>query len=412
MEKENQTIEQLTLGLLEELQLKCYGKETLNNYQRILKNLALYMDLNEISTYSSEIGKAFVEDYNSNHEISVSFQKMIITVIRRLNDYRNGRVYSLQRKKSSVKLPEKHSVLLKNYLSFCKQGGNRVGTIKGKGKFCGDFLIFLMALGCNDIRDINSTQIYKACLMFHNKDAWAVIRMFLKYLYKEKVTEYDYSTIVPHYTRPFLVPTTYSEDEILRFEKAIDRSSKIGIRNYAMLLLATRLGMRSGDIAGLTFDEINFEGNSIHIVQEKTLQLQELPLLPEIKDAIVNYIENARPTVKDECRIFLRQNAPYQGITTSAIRFAATQYFRKAGIDISNKKHGLHTFRSSLASSMVNDQVPYDVVRKVLGHTDPNAIKHYAKVDIERLREYAIAVPTPSGVFEAFLNGGRSYAGL
>lgn len=236
--------------------------------------------------------------------------------------------------------------------------------------------------------------------------------MFLKYLYKESIVEYDYSTIVPHYTRPFIIPTTYSEDEILKVENAIDRSSKIGISDYTMLLPATRLGMRSGDIAGLTFDEIDFEGNSIHLVQEKTLQMLELPLLPEIKDAIMNYIENARPTVNDEYPIFLRQNAPYQGITTSAIRFATTKYFRKAGIDISDKKHGLHTFRSSLASSMVNDQVPYDVVRKVLGHTDPNAIKHYAKVDIERLREYAIAVPAPSGVFEAFLKGGRSYAGL
>ena len=412
MEKENQSVEQLTHGLLEELQLKCYGKETLNNYRRILKNLALYTQLNEISTYSSEIGKAFVEDYISTHEISVSFQKTISTVIGRLSDYCDGREYSPQRKKSSVKLPENHAVLLEDYLSFCKQDGNRPGTIKGKRKFCGDFLIFLMTLGCNDIRYINSTQICKACLMFHNKDAWAVIRMFLKYLYKENVIEYDYATIVPHYTRPFMVPATYSEDEILRFENAIDRSSKIGIRNYAMLLLATRLGMRSGDIAGLTFDEIDFVGNSIHIVQEKTLQPQELPLLPEIKEAIMNYMEKARPTVNDECRIFLRQNAPYQGITTSAIRFATTRYFRKAGIDISDKKHGLHTFRSSLASSMVNDQVPYDVVRKVLGHTDPNAIKHYAKVDIERLREYAIAVPAPSGVFEAFLNGGRSYAGL
>lgn len=285
MEKENQSVEQLTHGLLEELQLKCYGKETLNNYRRILKNLALYMQMNEISTYSSEIGKVFVEDYISTHEISVSFQKMISTVIGRLSDYCVGREYLPQRKKSPVKLPENHAVLLEDYLSFCKQDGNRARTIKRKRKYCGDFLIYLISLGCNDIKDINSTRICKACLMFHNKDAWAVIRLFLNYLYKENVIEYDFSTIVPHYSRPFIVPATYSEDEILRFEHAIDRSSKIGIRDYAMLLLATRLGMRSGDIVGLTIDEIDFEGNSIHIVQEKTLQPQELPLLPEIKDA-------------------------------------------------------------------------------------------------------------------------------
>lgn len=412
MVKRNQPIEVLTHGLLEQLELKLYGKDTLNNYRRILKNLALYMQRNEITTYSSEIGNAFIKDYTSTHKISVSFQKTMSTVIGRISDYNDGRKYSPQRKKSSVKLPENYTVLLKDYLSFCEQNGNRAGTIKGKRKFCWDFLNFLLALGCNDIRDINSTQICKACLKFHNKDAWAVTRMFLKYLYIKNLVEYDYSTIVPRYTKAFVIPTTYLGNEILRFETAIDRSSKIGIRDYAMLLLATRLGMRSGDIARLTFDEIDFERNSIHLVQEKTLQPLELPLLPEIKDAIMNYIENARPAVEDECRIFLRQNAPYQGITTSVLRFATTKYFRKAGIDISGKKHGVHTFRSSLASSMVNDQIPYDVVRKVLGHTDPNTIKHYAKVDIERLREYAIAVPEPTGVFEAFLNGGRSYAGI
>lgn len=412
MEKEYQPIETLTHGLLEQLELKFYGKDTLNNYRRILKKLVQYMQHNKILAYSSGIGNAFIEYYISIQEISVSFQKTINTVIGRLNDYSEGKKYAPQRKKLSGELPQGYTVLLENYLSFCRENGNKTGTIKGKRRFCRDFLIFLMEWGCNDIKNVNSTQICKACLMFRNKDAWAVIRMFLKYLYKESVVEYDYSTLIPHYTRAFVIPTIYSEDEILRFENAIDQSSKIGIRDYAMLLLATRLGMRSGDIARLTFDEIDFERNSINLVQQKTLQPLKLPLLPEIKEAIMNYIKNARPTVNDECHIFLRQNAPYQGVTTSVIRFAITKYFRKAGIDISDKKHGAHTFRSSLASSMVKDQVPYDVVRKVLGHTDPNAIKHYAKVDIERLREYAIAVPKPSGVFEAFLNGGHIDDGI
>lgn len=405
MEK-NQPVEALTYGLLEQLQLKFYGKDTLNNYRRILKNLMVYMQQKKIPAYSPEIGNAFIEDYISTHRIKVSFQKTIRTVIRRLSDYSEGRKYSPQRKKLPAKLPENYAVFLKDYLFFCKQDGNRSRTIKKKRKFCEDFLIFLIALGCNDIRDMNSTQISKACLRFRNKDAWAVICMFIKYLYRENVIKYDYSTLIPHYTRTFVIPTTYSEKEILRFEKAIDKTSKIGIRDYAMLLLATRLGLRSGDIARLTFDEIDFESNSIHLIQEKTLQPIDLPLFPEIKDAISDYLKNARPRVDDESHIFLRQNAPYQGITTSALRFATTKYFRKAGIDISGKKHGVHTFRSSLASSMVNYQVPYAVVRKVLGHKDPDAIKHYARIDIERLRDYATTVPEPSGVFEVFLNGG------
>ena len=81
-------------------------------------------------------------------------------------------------------------------------------------------------------------------------------------------------------------------------------------------------------------------------------------------------------------------------------------YFCKAGIDTTAKKHGPHVFRSSLASSVINGDIPYESVRKVLGHSDPDAIKHYARLDIEKLRECAIKVPEPTGTFLAFLNGG------
>ncbi|OLN24792.1 hypothetical protein [Desulfosporosinus metallidurans] len=183
MEKKYKSVEALTHGLLEQLQSKFYGKDTLNNYRKILKTLALYMQQDKIPAYSPEIGNAFIEDYTSTHEISDSFQSMIRTIIGRLSDYNDGRKYSCQRKKSPVKLPENYAVLLEDYLSFCEHSGNRAGTIKGKRKSCEDFLIFLITLECNDIEDISSTQICKACLMFHNKDAWAVIRMFLKYCY-------------------------------------------------------------------------------------------------------------------------------------------------------------------------------------------------------------------------------------
>jgi integrase len=89
-----------------------------------------------------------------------------------------------------------------------------------------------------------------------------------------------------------------------------------------------------------------------------------------------------------------------------------TESFKAAGVDIANKKHGPHALRSSMASSMVNRDIPYDVVRKALGHADPQAIKHYAKADIENLRLQAVDVPAPAGVFAMILQGGNSYGNL
>ena len=81
----------------------------------------------------------------------------------------------------------------------------------------------------------------------------------------------------------------------------------------------------------------------------------------------------------------------------------ARQGFKVAGIDTKSRSRRLHAFRSSLAGSMVNDGVPYEVVRKTLGHTDPNAIKSYARLDIGQLRAYAPDAPKATGGFADLL---------
>ena len=398
------SIVDLKQGLLAMLQAKSYTERTLTNYRRTLSILESYMYDSSIDTYTPVVGTAFITDYLSKHNLGISRQKAIATMVNRLNDYYNGTDYAVQRKQEIVLLPGSYEGLLKSYLSYCSKNGNKEGTIVAKRFFCSRFLKYLSDLGCHKLSEWTSSYICKACLKVQNKDAWAVIRMFLKFLNLSDLVVADYSTLVPHYKKPTIIPVTYSVNEVHRFETAIDKTTATGKRDYAMLLLATRLGMRSGDIAKLSLDELDFGQDTIHLIQEKTSQPLNLPMLPEIKEALYDYIENSRPEV-DENYVFLRMNAPYRRITTSVLRFEATRYFKGAGIDISGKKHGPHTFRSSLASSMVNDDIPYDVVRSILGHTDPDAVRHYAKLDIERLRECAIEVPEPSGIFREFLDG-------
>ena len=94
----------------------------------------------------------------------------------------------------------------------------------------------------------------------------------------------------------------------------------------------------------------------------------------------------------------------FSGICT-VIRHIVKDSLIAAEVNITNKKHGPHALRSSLASSMINDGASYEVVRKILGHTDPNVIKHYARTDIESLRLCSIDPPAPSGLFREMLSG-------
>lgn len=392
-------------AFLKMLEDYAYKKGSLADYRRVLNKLIEYMFKHEVQVYSAEIGEDFINDAiitNNKGSTCISFSK---TVIRRFNDFISGKDYKFREKNESIiVLPANYFSLLNDYLENCRLKGNKLKTIYLKKKYCSSFLMNLTELGCNKLNESNASIIGKAIIMDERTNSWPVISQFLTFLYTINIITCDYSAIVPSYNYKFTIPDTYTEIEINRFEAAIDRKTLIGKRDYAALLLATRLGMRTGDITKLTFQEIDFADDKISFTQEKTDELQQLPLLPIIKEALEDYINNARPD-SDFPFIFLRTIAPHIPITTATLKRRTTKYFKIAEINILGKRHGLHSIRSSLASSMVNDNIPYEIVRNVLGHTNPNAIKHYAKLDIEKLREYAIDVPDPTGVFKDFLNG-------
>ena len=187
-------------------------------------------------------------------------------------------------------------------------------------------------------------------------------------------------------------------------ETSIDTSTITGKRNLAIIRLASRMGLRAGDITALKLSEIDFIGGYITITQEKTNVPLALQMPSDVSEALKVYLENDKYFLKDGY-VFHSMTAPYGRITTSVIRHVLNECVHNANINVAGRKHGSHALRSSLASSMVNDGASYEVVRRILGHTDPNVIKRYAKADIENLRLCAIDPPPASGLFLEYLSG-------
>lgn len=125
------------------------------------------------------------------------------------------------------------------------------------------------------------------------------------------------------------------------------------------------MGIRSGDIVKLKIEDIR-NRNDISIIQEKTGNTLHLPLISEVMAAIEDYLSVRPPSAANE--ILLNVYAPHNPITTGTIRNALKKYIVSADIDVGNRKKGPHSLRSSLASSMINDDIPYETVRKILGH--------------------------------------------
>lgn len=410
MDKINDSFIKTKNDFIEFLKGKGYRDSSLTGFSNkidkmysYLKNNNLSLNIDGINLYLCHVERKNIK----KHSIS-----LIKGAITKFSDFINGN-YILIHPYNQVILPSISDInkkLLDDYIDKCIKDGNKPPTIKQKTVTITKFISECEKRVTN-INMINSVSLSEILTSFHSGKIieWPIISNFLLYLFKKNHLNNDLSLLIPKVKKKEIIPTVYTVDEIKRIEESIDTSTFKGKRDKAALLLATRLGVRSSDIINLELKNIDFNNNQISFTQVKTGNPITLPIVNDLKEALLDYIKEREKIETSSNKLFIRTRSPYDAlIKGSALSFALNEYFKKAGIDTSNRKHGLHSLRSSLASSMVNDEVPYEIVRKVLGHSDDNVIKHYARLDIEELRKCALEVPPPSGRFEAFLNGGLS----
>ena len=123
-------------------------------------------------------------------------------------------------------------------------------------------------------------------------------------------------------------------------------------RNYAIVLLASRLGLRSADIAGLEFSHLNWRNSKISLSTQKTGKTIELPILPEVGNALIDYLKHGRP-ISTSQKVFLLAKAPFCEITSMIVGNVIQATMRKSGVDTTRRKHGPHALRHSLATNML-----------------------------------------------------------
>ena len=284
--------------------------------------------------------------------------------------------------------------ILKEYEDFLYQSGKTAPDIRNRIHVLARFLCYAEQSGVVQLPLLTAEIIESGFINEGSKDEFCKsVKSFFRYAYRRNMVNIDFSELVPKYNRHKAIPTVYSADEINTILKSIDRTTHTGKRNYCIVLIASRLGLRSCDIAGLTFSSINYTSSVIQLIQKKTGEPLEFPLLPEIKESLEDYIKNARP-ISDSPYIFLTTPQPdIRAITPHAIYVIVSRVIDNSGIKTFNKKRGAHALRSSLASQLLEEGNSYSIIQKVLGHTSPEAAKAYVRIEIEKLRECALPVP-------------------
>lgn len=227
------------------------------------------------------------------------------------------------------------------------------------------------------------------------RHALTAIRQFLHFLHETGRTEANLSLVVPNCGArpPQKIPSAYSKDEVNRLLEVMDRADPKGKRDYAMILIASRLGLRSSDICQLSFSEIDWKQNRILVKQKKTGVQIELPLLTDVGEAIIDYLKYGRPK-SDLPYIFLKHMPPYGVVTSSAFTNAIKTGMSRAGISCDgSRKHGPHALRHSLATRLLEQNIPLPVITGILGHKNPETTKVYLAIDLTSLRRCALEVP-------------------
>jgi site-specific recombinase XerD len=235
--------------------------------------------------------------------------------------------------------------------------------------------------------------------------ATSIVKRFLKWLYDSKILNINLSIRIPggRYVQQSELPAVYTREEIERMLKdGIDRGYSTGKRNYLILLLAARLGLRSSDICNLKFSNVQWEKNLLLIEQVKTGRMLELPLLADVGNAIIDYLRYGRPK-SEEQYIFLNAGTPFRKMTPTGITGIALAAFKRAGIDISGRRHGAHALRHSLAARMLEGQTTLPVISEVLGHEKTDSTMYYLRIDLSSLKMCILDVPAvKSGFYEQF----------
>jgi site-specific recombinase XerD len=268
-------------------------------------------------------------------------------------------------------------------------------TIQEYELYLNRFLVYLNNEGITSINEISERHILKfVSTMSNNKSSHiSCFRVLFRYWYENHISDVNYEEVLKNYkwTHKEKIPSYYDADEICSIESSVDRNSATGKRNYAVLLLASRLGLRASDIANLQFSNINWEKNEISLSQYKTGNPVKLPLLCDVGNAIIDYLKHGRFKSGSQY-VFLSCQAPYIAATSGMAKGIIRGMIEKSNILIDGRRRGPHSLRHSLAGNLLKNETPITVISGVLGHESTNTTMSYLRIDLVSLNKCVLPV--------------------
>ena len=403
---EIQMLKESVESVLRELKCQKYSNSALGSYSAIYSDILKHMQANNISSFNEQVCIEYVF-FRTGYAIGGFYgagNRKLNTVTKPLQallDYiKTGTVKFKMRPKicpyrCPAQFEEEYSTFQEEliYRDYARS------TIICNTEKVNKFLTFLETCRVNCSKSINAKHLsiflsgYSNCKPKYISTIIYVLRNYLSFLYENGFMDKDISKSLPKVKvmRNAFIPYCWEREDVGKLLKSIDRGDPKGKRDYAILLLVVRLGLRVSDIRGLKFYNLNWSRKTISLTMQKTKQPLKLPLLDDIGWAIIDYLKNGRPETKCDA-IFVRHRAPYDSFGENESFYRELhRYMVKSGLKIPLDIHcGLHSLRSTLARNMLEAKAPLPVISEVLGHQSINTTSIYLKIDLDGLKRCAL----------------------
>lgn len=397
---------QLVARALSELENLRYSRRSLRRYRTVWRQLVAFCQERKLEDkFSEDLAARFCDAYQIRDgeclKPSDWWRRHVVFGLKALGDFaRDGCIERPRTNMRQIQIPALMQKPVQDYEQYCRDRLHlRPTTLCNRMREITIFVDFLRSRHTTILDQMQPADLSAFVSSRPRLAARTVsrivsdVRSFLRFLLLRGVLQRDLSHVLPTIRVPSnaTIPSVWDPELLVQLLNAVDRCSPKGKRDYAILLLACRLGLRVEDIRTLKLDDLKWEAATIEITQSKTLAPLCLPLTEEVGEALIDYLKSGRPQT-DHREVFLTLAPPFLPFGgNSNLHHIVTYWKQLAGIHFRMKqRQGLHSLRHSLATKLLREQTPIHVISEILGHATTASTLIYAKVDVEALRSAAL----------------------
>jgi len=402
------TLSVLVSGLETELRRLGYKDSTLVWYQGCWRRMQNHFTAQGVEEFSLGAAMAWVDDacgFFAKEQAGTLKQTdvYLFRVAQMLQDYAVHGAVLRRYNRSVSKLDAAGAETIARFRARLRAAGRSASTVRAYGTLAGEFVAFTgtrEGLGRCDAAVIGAFVATLTGYQFKTvEQKLCAVRSFLRFAAAAGLVDGACLDAVPaaRSARQTRIPSVWDPSEVARIVEAIDRDNPCGKRDYAIILLITRLGLRGVDVKRLEFGDFDWPGNRLLVNQAKTGHRVRLPLLKDVGWAVIDYLRHGRPDC-DCPQVFVRHTAPIGAFSDQDhLHQILVKHARAARVPVSEKRrHGMHSLRHTLATRLMEAGTPVEQIADILGHESVRSTGVYLKSSLSLLAKCALDPDAPA----------------